>query len=110
MVNVRAHPRREVSIETLLLLRSDPPRVIGCRIVDVSKGGVRVQIDVRFPLPPQVFIMRGEDENIHECRTAWQTDRTAGLMFVEVCGHGKSQKLLAEVRVARILDRDDPKG
>ena len=109
MVNQRAHLRREVSIETRLLLRYDPPRVIRCRIVDVSKGGVKVEIDVRYPLPPQVVIMRGEDENIHECRTVWQMDRTVGLMFIEVCGHGKSQKLLAEVRTARILDRDDRK-
>jgi hypothetical protein len=107
MVNVRVHPRREVSIETRLLLRFDPPRVMRCRIIDVSKGGVRVEIDVRYSLPPQVFIMRGEDENIHECRTVWQLDRTAGLKFIEVCGHGKSQKLLAEVRDARIIDGDD---
>ena len=110
MVKERAYLRREVSIETRLLLRFDPPRVIRCRIVDVSKGGLKVEIDIRYSLPPQVFIMRGEDENIHECRTAWQNDRTAGLKFIEVCGHGKSQKLLGEARAARILDGDDWKG
>ena len=66
----------QMSIEARLLLRSDfdsdVPVVVPCRIVGVSESGAKIQLHVRYRLPSRVFLLRDENESIHECQTAWQ--------------------------------------
>ena len=102
------HPRREVSIETRLFLPSANPKILPCRIVNVSKGGVKVQIFVNYLLPSRLIIMRAEHENMYECRTAWQVGQTAGLAFVSLCARAKHQEVIEEMKTARIINRNDP--
>jgi hypothetical protein len=108
----RAHPRREVSIETRLflrgVLRSEVPTIIPCRIVDASESGARIELDVQHRLPPRVYLLRDEKESMYECRTVWQVGQAAGLVFVERCGWAKHDELLKELGTARILGDDDP--
>ena len=108
MPDRRADPRRQVSIETRLFWRSVRPTIIPCQIVDVSKGGAKVQIDIHLRLPPRVFLLRDGNESMYECRTVWQVDRAAGLEFIELCGWAKHDELLREIKTARTSDKDGP--
>lgn len=107
MENRRQHSRKEVGIDTRLFLPSPSPRVVLCRIIDVSEGGVKVQMNTNYRLPSQLVLMRGENENMYECRLAWQVERTAGLMFISVCGRAKHQEMLEQAARARVVVADD---
>jgi hypothetical protein len=106
----RLHPRKEVSIETRLFLpcisRHEAAIIIPCRIVDVSKGGVRVLVKASYRLPLRVFLLRGEDENSYECRIVWQDGQLAGLQFAALCSNARHQELLREMKTAQIADAE----
>jgi hypothetical protein len=106
--NRRRYPRQNVSIETRLFLPSAHPKIVSCRIVDVSESGVKIQIDVDFRLPARLVILRAEHENMYDCRTAWQFGRTAGLSFLNPCSRAQHLEVIEAVKTARIIDKDDP--
>ena len=97
MRDQRRHVRQKVSIEAHLYFRSEKPTVIPCRVVDLSQGGARVKIKVRYILPSQVFLVKDEGEIIYECETIWQKKQKAGLMFLDLCAHSKLQQLREEM-------------
>ena len=103
MFDRRQHARREVSIEAQLFLRGQRPSIVPCEVVDLSEGGARVQIEIPCLLPPQVFLMMYERENIYECETAWQDEQQAGVMFVDLYAHARRQNLLKEIETAETV-------
>lgn len=108
MRDQRQHARREVSIETRLFLPSVNPKIIGCRLLDISEGGARIEVDVKYKLPSEVFILRAEYENMYECQTAWQEGRTAGLKFLHVCTREQQLTVMEAMKTAQIVDKDHP--
>ena len=105
MRDQRRHAREKVSIEAHLFLRGEKPTAIPCRVVDLSEGGARVKVAVRYGLPSQVFLVKDEGEIIYECETIWQKNQKAGLMFLDLCAHSKLRQLREEIGRAEVIDR-----
>ena len=101
----REHVRDQVSIKACLLLRDEKPKIITCRIIDISEGGAKVELAVIHPLPPQVFLVKDEDEIIYECEPAWQNGQLGGLMFLDLCAGAKRQELLEDLLIAETVAR-----
>jgi hypothetical protein len=108
MRDLRQHARQEVSIETRLFLPCVNPKVIACRILDVSAGGAKIEMDIHYLLPPQLVLLRGEHENMYECQVAWQDGRKAGLKFLYLCPWPTHQAIMTDMKRARIIDKDHP--
>ena len=101
----RKHARGETSIEAQLFLRGDQPKLIPCSIVDLSQGGVKIQLEVSLPLPSRVFLLTDGGENLYECEAVWQDEQSAGLMFVDLYARAKRQQLLEEIATAELVDK-----
>jgi hypothetical protein len=100
----RAHVRREVSLEARIIVRGKVLRVIPCKILDLSEGGAKVQLDAPFLLPPEFFLLENASENLYECELRWQNE-TAGLMFIDICSRAKRKALIEEIEAAMALGR-----
>lgn len=105
VVDRREHERRDVPLETHLFLRSEKPTIIPCRIVDLSPGGAQVQVNIRYRLPSQVFLLRNKGENICECEVVWQVTQAVGLKFVGLFAPERHQQLVKEIEAARLAMR-----
>lgn len=108
MVDRREYPRREVSIETHLFLRGEKPPVIPCRIIDISQGGAQILVNIRYRLPPRVFLLRDVSENICECAIAWQVTQAAGLKFVNIFAPARHPELVKEIEAAKLSMMPEP--
>lgn len=106
MVERREHTREAASIETRVFLDGVRPVVIPCRVLDVSEGGMKIQLNFYYQLPRLVVILRAEHENMYECRTAWQSERTAGLDFLDLCTRAKHEGIIEQMKTARVIDKD----
>lgn len=100
----RKHKRTEILLEARLYIRDDIRMIVPCTITDISEGGARVDLRGDLILPPRVFLLKDEDENIYECETMWRNAQAAGLMFVDLCARAKRLELLEEIRAVENAD------
>ena len=103
MANRRKHVRREVSLDAHLFLRGETPRLIPCKVLDLSEGGAKIRMASPYPLPPRIFLVKAQGEIIYECEIAWLKEETAGLMFLDLCAHEKHHELLEEIKAAETV-------
>jgi hypothetical protein len=104
MFRPRALVRETVSIRAILILPVEVFIMIPCQMLDLSKGGAKVQIKVAFTLPPKLFLLNDESEDLYECETRWQNEDAAGLMFIDACNHSKYKKIMEKCADAVVIE------
>jgi hypothetical protein len=75
----RAEQRRPVNLRATVVYDDGVSR-LDARIVDVSRGGARLELSSPANLPGQ-FYMLTPPHQLQHCAVVWQADRTVGVMF-----------------------------
>ena len=57
-----------------------------CRIIDLSKTGVKLKVPVPYEVGTKVFLRITNLEGIHLCKTVWATGDFTGLKFLKSSG------------------------
>lgn len=79
----RATLRHEVSVQGAVIIKvGEASRSVGCRLVDLSLGGARIELEEDCILPEKVQLMESHRETVHECSVRWRNGRQAGLSFL----------------------------
>jgi hypothetical protein len=104
MFRPRALVRETVSIRAILILRAEVFIMIPCQMLDLSKGGAKVQIKASYTLPAKLFLLNDESEDLYECETRWQNEDTAGLMFIDVCTSSKYKEMMERCADAVVIE------
>lgn len=80
--NSRAEPREKVYRFARLALPGG--NSVKCVVLDLSRGGARVQFDSFGACLPQFVTLEFEASGVsHKARVAWERDHTAGLAFLD---------------------------
>jgi hypothetical protein len=55
----------------------------GCRLVDISAGGARLEVDNPAGLPDQFVLLLSRDGALHrQCAVVWRSENSVGVEFV----------------------------
>lgn len=104
MYTERSHPRHQVLIGSKLIIRADEMMIIDCDVANLSDGGAQVTMACDYTLPPKIYLLEEHSQNIFECDVRWQTQRTAGLMFIDLCSKTARKALIAECSSGIIVE------
>lgn len=104
MYSERAHPRHHVLIGSKLIIRAEELLIIDCDVKNLSDGGAQATLSCDYALPPKVFLLEEHSQNIFECDVRWQTERTAGLMFIDLCSKTARKALIAECSSGLVVE------
>lgn len=104
MYTERAHPRHQVLIGSKLIIRTEDLVIIDCDVANLSDGGAQVTMACDYALPPKIFLLEEHSQNIFECDVRWQTARTAGLMFIDLCSKTARKALIEECSSGIIVE------
>lgn len=76
----RAHARRPTSRKVYLVSGRDTLR---CALIDVAEGGARIRLLGAILPDGDLYLVDTRVRRIHLARSVWQSEREAGLQFVE---------------------------
>jgi hypothetical protein len=100
----RSEPRFQVSLPGHIFL-SDGQVQLACRIIDLSVGGACIELASDCTLPVRVQLHESKQDNAFECEVRWQKQRTAGLLFVDVCTRAVRKRMLAGILAEQERER-----
>lgn len=76
----RAHPRQPARRKVYLVAG---PVSVKCGLVDVAEGGARVRLPSTTLPGEDLYLVDTHTRLIHLTKSVWQSEREAGLQFVE---------------------------
>lgn len=77
----RAHPREVVNLWARALYGPKRELWADCTIVDLSKGGAKLQISEIYPLPGRFHLLQVRGGIVYEARLRWRRGDLTGVAF-----------------------------
>lgn len=77
----REHPREVVNLRARALYGPKRELWADCTIVDLSKGGAKLQISEIYPLPGRFRLMQVKGGIVYEVRLRWRRGDLTGVAF-----------------------------
>ena len=77
----REHPREVVNLRARALYGPKRELWADCTIVDLSKGGAKLQISEIYPLPGRFRLMQVKGGIVYEARLRWRRGDLTGVAF-----------------------------
>jgi hypothetical protein len=106
----RATLRHEVSVRGAVIIQvGEASRSVGCRLIDLSLGGARIELDEDCILPEKVKLTENCRGTVHECSVRWRNGREAGLGFLNPATLSQRKALIEELSqgIAKAMHRND---
>ncbi len=80
-IDRREHPREDTSLRARVFYGQGMAHWADCTIVDLSKGGARLQISAIYPLPPRFVVLQLNGGMVYDVRTRWRRGDMTGVAF-----------------------------
>lgn len=77
----REHPREATSQRARVFYGPGMAHWADCVIVDLSRGGARLQVASIYPLPPRFVVLQLADGLVYDVRTRWRRGDMTGVAF-----------------------------
>ena len=77
----REHPRAAAVARARVFYGQQMAHWADCTIVDLSKGGARLQISAIYPLPSRFVVLRLADGVVYDVRVRWRRGDMTGVAF-----------------------------
>ena len=77
----REHPRELTSLRARVFYGKEIAHWADCTIVDLSKGGARLQISAIYPLPSRFVVLQLLGGVVYDVRVRWRRGDMTGVSF-----------------------------
>ena len=77
----REHPRELTSLRARVFYGKEMAHWADCSIVDLSKGGARLQISAIYPLPSRFVVLQLLGGVVYDVRVRWRRGDMTGVSF-----------------------------
>lgn len=77
----REHPREQTNLRGRVFYGQGMAHWADCTIVDLSKGGARVQISSIYPLPSRFVLLQLLGGVVYDVRVRWRRGDMTGVSF-----------------------------
>lgn len=97
----REHPREPTNLRARVFYGHGMAHWADCTIVDLSKGGARLQISSIYPLPSRFVLLQLLGGVVYDVRVRWRRGDMTGVSFdARTELESSSEERLAEVQKA----------
>jgi len=97
----REHPREPTNLRARVFYGQGMAHWADCTIVDLSKGGARLQISSIYPLPSRFVLLQLLGGVVYDVRVRWRRGDMTGVSFdARTELESSSEERLAEVQKA----------
>jgi len=80
-IDRRETPRQDTNLRARVFYGPALAHWADCSIVDLSKGGARLQISSIYPLPPRFVVLQLQGGVVYDVRTRWRRGDMTGVAF-----------------------------
>ncbi len=80
-IDRRESPRQDTNLRARVFYGPALAHWADCSIVDLSKGGARLQISSIYPLPPRFVVLQLQGGVVYDVRTRWRRGDMTGVAF-----------------------------
>ena len=80
-IDRRESPRQDTNLRARVFYGPAMAHWADCSIVDLSKGGARLQISSIYPLPPRFIVLQLQGGIVYDVRTRWRRGDMTGVAF-----------------------------
>ena len=80
-IDRRESPREDTNLRARVFYGPGMAHWADCSIVDLSKGGARLQISSIYPLPPRFVVLQLQGGVAYDVRTRWRRGDMTGVAF-----------------------------
>ncbi len=80
-IDRRESPRQDTNLRARVFYGPTLTHWADCSIVDLSKGGARLQISSIYPLPPRFVVLQLQGGVVYDVRTRWRRGDMTGVAF-----------------------------
>ncbi len=80
-IDRRESPREDTNLRARVFYGPGMAHWADCSIVDLSKGGARLQISSIYPLPPRFIVLQLQGGMAYDVRTRWRRGDMTGVAF-----------------------------
>lgn len=77
----REHPREPTNLRARVFYGKEMAHWADCSIVDLSKGGARLQISAIYPLPSRFVVLQLLGGVVYDVRVRWRRGDMTGVSF-----------------------------